>query len=258
MVADSPFQVRLYTELDSTNEEAKRLLAQGEIQRPTILRAACQTTGRGTQGRQWFSPPGAGLYFSIVHPFETIDTAMATTNAAAYTANDSTAWERLSHAPLTPLFTLAAGVACAETLGTLTGLTIQLKPINDLYLENRKLGGILTESLVSDNRCRALITGIGINIREHQEIERGCTQEDRGNRPISLQTCIAPQLFNQWHPDALLEELSQSIALAVNAQYGKLAAGQAQTLLANYQRYKLPEFDLPDGIEAMLSNGDQL
>lgn len=232
------FEVRHYGELDSTNEEAKRLLASDEIRQTVIIRADCQTAGKGTQGRQWISPAGAGLYFSIVHPFEPLSQTSESNMAAV---------------PLTPLFTLAAGVACAETLVSLTGLTIQLKPINDLYVEDRKLGGILTESLISENRCRALITGIGINIRQNEAIQAGCEQDNRGNHPTSLQHCIAPYLFSQWHLDALLEELSQTIALAVHAQYQQLMQGEAEALLANYLRYKLPEMDLPLEIQTLLA-----
>jgi biotin-(acetyl-CoA carboxylase) ligase len=248
-MTESLFEIRHYAELDSTNEEAKRLLAQGEIQRPVILRTDCQTAGKGTQGRQWFSPPGAGLYFSIVHPFENTTGWRLGEGASDWLSENITGGASIPEIPLTPLFTLAAGVACAETLASLTGLTIQLKPINDLYVEGRKLGGILTESLISENRCKALITGIGINIREHNEIQIGCDQENRGHQPISLQACIAPQLFNQWHADALLQELSQAIALAVNAQYQQLAQGQAQSLLAAYLTYKLPDVDLPEQVE---------
>lgn len=251
------FEVFHYAELDSTNEEAKRLLAQGDIQRPVILRADCQTAGKGTQGRQWFSPPGAGLYFSIVHPLNGAGAELGDAGGIDLDEIDRepATLATLSQAPLTPLFTLAGGVACAETLALLTGLTIQLKPVNDLYVEGRKLGGILTESLISENRCRALITGIGINVRDHAAIQAGCQQEDRGQRPISLQACIAPQLFNQWHPDALLEELSQTIAVAVEKQYQLLAQGQSRALLAEYLRFKLPEVDLPQAIAALIATG---
>jgi biotin-(acetyl-CoA carboxylase) ligase len=160
----------------------------------------------------------------------------------------------LSEIPLTPLFTLAAGVACAETVASLTGLSIQLKPINDLYVEGRKLGGILTESLISENRCKALITGIGINIREHEDIQAGCALESRGHHPISLQRCIPQQLFDQWHPDALRKELCESIALAVDAQYQRLARGQASELLASYLQYKLPDVEMPEAVERVLAS----
>ncbi len=269
----APFTVRHYPELDSTNEESKRLLAQEDISSPLIVRADSQTAGKGTQGRQWFSPPGAGLYFSVVHSFETgsdwlLPAIHPTGDAPFHSMNE---WNESFHEadqfwsasqgqdsqskgsiPLTPLFTLAAGVACAETVATLTGLSIQLKPINDLYVEGRKLGGILTESLISENRCKALITGIGINLREHEAVQEGCTQDQRGHQPISLQACIAPQLFQQWHPAALMEELSQAIAMAVDEQYRRLAQGRTTELLAAYLRYKLPEIDMPDSIARLL------
>ena len=267
-----PFAVRHYPELDSTNEEAKRLLAQEHFSSPVIVRANSQTAGKGTQGRQWFSPPGAGLYFSVVHSFEAgtdwrlpsmhpngddpfhsangWNESNESFNEAGpiWSNNPGANTQQTGSIPLTPLFTLAAGVACAETVAALTGLTIQLKPINDLYVEGRKLGGILTESLISENRCKALITGIGINLREHEAVQDGCAQEQRGHQPISLQACIAPHLFQQWHPDALMEELSQAIAMAVDEQYRRLVQGRTATLLKSYHRYKLPEVDLPENI----------
>lgn len=232
-----PFEFLTYETLDSTNEEAKRLLAAGHIIHPTIIRANSQTAGKGTQGRSWISPPGAGLYFSIVHPFR-----------------KEADWQHLPGTiPLTPLFTLAAGVACARTIRELTGLSIQLKPINDLYVEGRKLGGILTESLISQNQCKALITGIGINILYHADIHEGCAanpgQEptiDRGrNRPTSLQECIPPTLFNQWQEAAIMQELSHAIAQTVDTWYRTLIEGNSAQVLAEYQLFKLPEIQLP-------------
>lgn len=216
-----------YSELDSTNEEARRLLQVDSLNQITIIRASSQTAGRGTQGRPWISPPGAGLYFSIVHPFS----ALA---------------EMPAHmVPLTPVFTLAAGVACAETIQELTGLRIQLKPVNDLYVENRKLGGILVESLISQNHCKALITGIGINVFEHIAVADACEQEARGNQPISLQSCISPQIFNQWHCDAIMRELCHSIARNIHTLYQALIAGEQEVILSRYEAFKLPDFEIP-------------
>lgn len=223
------FQTFLYPELDSTNEEAKRLLTQGKLNGVSIIRAQCQTAGKGTQGRRWISPPGAGLYFSIVHPFD--ETALCP-----------------AVEPLTPLLTLAAGIACAETIQELTGLTIQLKPVNDLYVDNRKLGGILTESLISGNRCRAIITGIGINIGEHESVTQGCLDEDRGNQPTSLQACIAPVIFNQWQGDAIMQELSEAIAHAVDGQYQRCFQQDFARVLSVYDQFKMPGTILPDPI----------
>lgn len=220
------FQFIHHGTLDSTNEEARRQIQAEALERPSVIRAANQTAGRGTQGRPWLSPMGAGLYFSIVHPFSALD---------------ETPPESI---PLTPVFTLAAGVACAETIRELTGLSIQLKPTNDLYVENRKLGGILVESLITRNHCRALITGIGINVLEHPSVTEGCEREQRGNRPISLQAAIAPPIFNQWHADAMMQELCETITHQVHALYLKLIAGDSASILSRYQSYKLPGYEL--------------
>jgi biotin-[acetyl-CoA-carboxylase] ligase BirA-like protein len=226
MLPHPKFQLFQHVELDSTNEEARRQLQAGALNQLSIIRAASQTAGRGTQGRQWISPAGAGLYFSIVHPFWAL---------AEMPPEDI---------PLTPIFTLAAGVACAETIRELTGLQIQLKPINDLYVENRKLGGILVESLITQNQCKALITGIGINVLEHQSVAEGCKQDERGNQPISLQSAIAPHIFSQWHGDAIMQELCEAISQQVHHLYLELIAGNAEAILNRYQTFKLPGYEL--------------
>jgi biotin-[acetyl-CoA-carboxylase] ligase BirA-like protein len=218
----------VYPELDSTNEEAKRLLAQGSLPALSLIRAHTQTAGKGTQGRQWISPPGAGLYFSIVHSF---DTDVEPTPAEQNT--------------LTPLLTLAAGVACAETIQELTGLQIQLKPINDLYVDGCKLGGILTESIISRNRCRALITGIGINIYSNESVDAGCQSDERGNRPTSLQACIAPVIFNQWQGDTMMQEISEAVTQRVDAYYQQFFRQGHAEILEAYLRFKIPACELP-------------
>lgn len=215
------FERLRFDSLDSTNEEAKRRLAEGSLVKKSIICALEQTAGKGTQGRQWISPRGAGLYFSIVHPGEN---------------------EVL---PVTPILTLAAGVACARAIADLTGLTIQLKPINDLYLDGRKLGGILVESLVCNNRCRGLVTGIGMNILMNEETVAACKHEARGNHPISLQEGLMPLYFSRVNPEQVADELMNAIAEQVETAYQQIFAGKTHSLLTEYLRYKIPEMPLP-------------
>lgn len=232
-----------YPELDSTNEEARRLLEKNEIQSFTIIRAESQTAGRGTHGRTWVSPKGAGLYFSIVHPFE----EGASENILPGTG-----------APLTPLFTLAAGLACAQSLEELAGLKIGLKPINDLYVDGRKLGGILTESLVQDNRCRAVITGIGINLCEHADVRQALQDTDQSYGAISLQACMPPMLFDQWNQEALARELCMQLATAVDGRYKQLLAGEDQAILDGYMLYKIPALPFPAEWAHLLPQEDRV
>jgi biotin-(acetyl-CoA carboxylase) ligase len=199
---------------------------------------------------------------SIVHPFSRQANLQSNLQATV---------------PLTPLFTLAAGVACAEAINTLTGIEIGLKPINDLYVDGRKLGGILTESIISyeavangksggapeaplssaksqnpEPICRALITGIGINVLPHEEIEAGCRTDAR-HRPISLRDCLPGAVFNQLRPENILDELMEAVGAAVNKQYAGLFTGEFQTGLAQYRQYQIPGTELPDELNHWLT-----
>jgi biotin-[acetyl-CoA-carboxylase] ligase BirA-like protein len=214
--------------IDSTNQEAKRRLNDETISTVSIIQADSQTAGRGTQGRPWFSPPNAGLYFSIVHPAPGILSL-----CDLYNNNLFADWS---------LLTQAAGVACASVLRQHTGISVTLKPINDLYVDRCKLGGILCESVIREEQqgegfsaCRGLITGIGINLLAAPEVSAACNAEQRANIPTSLQACMSPTLFHQWSLDAMKQELSQAITHAVDTEYRTLLKNGADSLLEKYQ-----------------------
>jgi len=127
----------------STNDVASRLAAAGDHEGIVVV-ADAQTAGRGRHGRVWLSPPGRGLYVSVV-----------LTLARARTDRDRA----------TALITLAAGVALAEGIEAATGLRADLKWPNDLYAERRKLGGILAERLSgAGGAADPIVVGYGINV----------------------------------------------------------------------------------------------
>jgi biotin-(acetyl-CoA carboxylase) ligase len=247
------FQVIHLTEIDSTNEDAKRRLSAGTVQAPLVIRADSQTAGRGTRGRSWFSPPGAGLYFSIVHPSPGVLSLREGDRLEDDTADG--AFDGFSD---WPLLTSAAGVACVTVLRERTGVPVALKPVNDLYVGARKLGGILCESLLRGSSemireeigtghpspVRGIITGIGLNILDNPYIEAACRNERRApdeegrmgrNHPISLQGCIPPLLFARWNPDALKTELCLTLARQVDREYRALMHGGEAAMRKKYQ-----------------------
>src|SRR5690242_19863216 len=138
-----PFEarIRFMPSVGSTNDVAAALAQAGAGEGTTIV-AEHQTAGRGRRGRTWFSPPGAGLYVSVV-----------------LRPGDSD-----SLTPAVTLLTLAAGVALAEGVRAATGLPVGIKWPNDLVVERRKLAGILAEAVGSPG-VSAIILGFGINIR---------------------------------------------------------------------------------------------
>ena len=124
----------------STNDLAK-LYANQNSTTPAIFISEEQTAGRGRLGRTFVSPAKSGLYISLCL-FPTI------------------ALEDLS------LITCATAVACVETIEQLTGKSLNIKWVNDLFYQNKKVGGILTE-VISDfesQQVQALIVGMGINL----------------------------------------------------------------------------------------------
>lgn len=129
------FTVEVLPEVASTNSELMRRARAGRLE-PVLLAAQRQTAGRGRLGRSWNSDAAASLTFSLGLPLAPAD------------------WSGLS---------LAVGVSLAEALHP----AIRLKWPNDLWLDERKLGGILVETatgLAGDRASRYAVVGVGINI----------------------------------------------------------------------------------------------
>lgn len=168
----------VYDTIDSTNDEAKRLLAAGEIADRAWVLSREQTAGRGSRGRTWNSPANAGLYVSLVDPAPRGDV------------------------PPTTLFTLAAGVSVAGVLRERTKIDARIKPVNDVYIDGAKLAGILTEAVVQSASVHAVVIGIGLNLGSvDREIEAGTY------RPVALEDVLTPEAFSALDADALVAEI---------------------------------------------------
>ena len=127
----------VFDEIDSTNNEAKRMALDGFLG-DALLVAHTQTAGRGRMGRSFYSPNSTGAYFSILH---TLDTPLC--DAVAITS--------------------AASVAVMRAIRKLSGIQTQIKWVNDLYYNGKKICGILTEA-TSVGENTHVIVGIGINL----------------------------------------------------------------------------------------------
>ncbi len=136
----SRYRTYAFDRIDSTNAEAKRLANAGE--RFALVAASEQSAGRGRMGRSFHSPSGSGIYFSLLHTFDRpISDAVSITSATA--------------------------VAVMRAIRRLCGVQTEIKWVNDLYLNGKKVAGILAESVLDPARptsC-AVIIGIGINLR---------------------------------------------------------------------------------------------
>jgi BirA family biotin operon repressor/biotin-[acetyl-CoA-carboxylase] ligase len=131
---------RFERQVDSTNTQLERLGRHGAVH-GTVLVGDAQTRGRGRLQRQWFSPGGANLYFSVLlRP----------------------SWDARQAVPVS----LVAGVAVAEAVEPLLTEDPVLKWPNDVLFQGRKLAGILVEATMDGTRTDQVVLGIGLNVNQ--------------------------------------------------------------------------------------------
>lgn len=134
------FNITFLSETASTNADLKELAKTGADEGNVII-AESQTGGRGRYDRKFYSPKGSGIYMSILLK-------------PSLPASDSV------------LITAAAAVAVRKSVFEVCGKDAKIKWVNDLYLDNKKICGILTEGSVNSETFKFnwVVLGIGINV----------------------------------------------------------------------------------------------
>lgn len=138
-------RIQYFERVDSTNTFAKKILMEGESY-PDIIIANEQEQGRGRLGREFYSPKGTGIYCSfILDPFIKIENSI--------------------------LVTVAASVAVSRAIEKVTKKDTRIKWINDIYIDDKKVCGILTEAVTDFETgiIGKIILGIGINFNTPSE-----------------------------------------------------------------------------------------
>lgn len=169
-------EIMMFDRVDSTNRIALEMASQG-LPGGIVILAEAQEKGKGRLGREWFSPEGMNLYFSLLlRPYQP--------------ARDF------------PLYSLATSVALIEAIQRTTGLAVQIKWPNDVVLEDKKLAGILLESEVRGEQSPPLVVGVGVNVNIGltdfpQELQKSATSLRIAlGRPVDRADLLI-ELFNQ-------------------------------------------------------------
>lgn len=129
---------RYHDEIESTNLEAKTLALKGAPE-GTVVVAEAQSAGRGRLGRRWTSPAGKGLLFSVI-----LRPTLPMSEA--------------------PLLTIVAATAAAEAIDKYVPTAVSIKWPNDLFIGDRKVGGILMEVSGEQDEVDWIVLGIGLNV----------------------------------------------------------------------------------------------
>lgn len=191
-------QVLCFDTLPSTNTYLKELSRRGET-RDTLCLALSQTAGRGRLGRTFDSQPAMGLYLSL-----------------------------LLHPPISPEQSLPAtglaAVAALEAIEQVSGLEAEIKWMNDLVYNKKKLCGILAElDLSPAGELRGLILGIGVNLHQKRE-----------DFPPALRD-MATSLSMEGHP-ASLPDLAAAMGERLLRLPALLETGDYGVMLDTYRR----------------------
>jgi BirA family biotin operon repressor/biotin-[acetyl-CoA-carboxylase] ligase len=173
-----------YDSVASTNDTGRELAASGVVEGTCVI-AREQTLGRGRQGRFWSSPPGEGLYLSLVlrPQIKPADSA---------------------------ILTLAAAVGVAETFRLDFDVPADIKWPNDVLASGRKICGILVESAIQNDQLQYAVMGIGVNIAQ------ASFPDDLGNRATSLLLETGRRIEPEDFARPLIERLERWYSASVN------------------------------------------
>lgn len=183
-----------FDSIDSTNTEAIKQAKMGAGEGLCII-ARKQTAGRGRHGRHWVSDQDAGLYFSLV---------LRPKMDMRYL----------------PLITLMTGVAVYDTLLEY-GLKPDLKWVNDLLVDEKKIGGILAEA-IETKKGLAVIVGVGLNL----------TSKNFPDEIAETATSIESETGR--HPAA--DDVARTLTRYLDYFYGFLNRGQPAEILQQWRQ----------------------
>ena len=174
----SGFRVEWVEQTGSTNADLLAAVRQG-AQSNSVLAAGYQSAGRGRRGRTWGAAPGSSLLFSV----------LMRPRLAAGEAH---------------LVTTALALGAVEACDLLAGVRPGLKWPNDLVVADRKLAGVLAESVVTGDQLEAVVVGLGLNVRlgaaPPEAADTAVSLEDVCGAVVDLKELLAAVLagFSRW------------------------------------------------------------
>lgn len=185
--------IRVFKETTSTNDAVERVARDGEAEGVVVF-AETQTKGRGRLGRRWISPPGRGLWFSILlRP-------------------------KISPQSITQI-TVASAVSLRRAIKTVTGLVAEIKWPNDLMLNGLKIAGILTELSSEPDAVKHVVLGIGVDVNLTSED----IPEELRNVATSLRIVTGRKLDRAALAIQILREIDRAYASIQEGMFEELS-----------------------------------
>lgn len=173
-----PAILKRYKTISSTNDVALDYLAEkGKESNGTVFIAEYQEKGRGRLGRSWFANANQNLLMSFI-----------------FVPPEDFRWNFLP---------LAVGLSCVKAIEKYSKVRTRIKWPNDIFYENKKMGGILTESKTIGKQIFGVVVGIGINVKGGKED----FPEDLSKIATTMEDASKKNLSVEEFTDALLKEI---------------------------------------------------
>lgn len=216
-------KIQIYKSLESTNKTAKEMAVAG-AEHGTVIISDCQTMGRGRYSRDFFSPSGGGLYMSIVLRPE----ALHFENPTSVTA--------------------FAAVTVCEAIESISKKEPKIKWVNDIFIDGKKVCGILTEA-VTDFESGGLdwvVLGIGINVSIRTEdfpsdLQSLATSIYPDEKMPGVRNKLSAEIINR-----ILEFEALPSETEIFEKYKKrlMMLGKEITVIQNQMEYKATAIDV--------------
>ena len=212
--------LEIHEQLDSTNNRAKALAAAGAPHGTAVI-ADSQTGGRGRLGRSFFSPEHSGVYMTVI----------LRPNCAPEQAG---------------LLTSLAAVAAARAVEKVSGADVKIKWVNDLYLNDKKICGILTEAGLGleAGRLEYAVVGIGINVNRMvfpPELKGIATSIGNETGTAPDRNRLIAEILNEL--DALYGDLETGAFLAESRRRSNVI-GRTVTVMEGGRKYPARALDI--------------
>ena len=191
--------VQIFSETTSTNDLADKLGRDG-VAEGAVVFAESQTRGRGRLGRTWFSPPGKGLWFSVLLRPDLRPQAATQ-------------------------MTVAAATAAVRAIRAQTGISPEIKWPNDVLVGGKKLAGILTEMSAELDRIKYMVLGIGLDVN--------LSRDELPPELRAVATSLQIETGKSWRR----ADVAAAILAELDRDYGRINEGDFSEVAEEWERH---------------------
>ncbi len=220
-VPDGIIEIKILVETESTNLWLLQQARSGAAKSGTVCIADRQTGGRGRRGKLWVSPPG-NLYLSLL-------------------------WRLEENVPVSGLLAICAGVVVARVLESLGIQNVQLKWPNDVWVKQKKIGGLLIET-ESNAAGQLMVIGIGLNLVRTKTMQQQIGQSWIALEEISeIAHLDAEKISRDVIAELILKELVPIVAQFAKKSTIQNSMQNQQTQIMKNCRQDWQKFDAVNG-----------